>query len=67
MIPLSKLEVTKCHVKKAAAGENGHPIKFDHLLHPDHEINRLTGTQNPSRSVHFKVTDDNRACACPLA
>lgn len=25
------------------------PIKFDHLLHPDHEISRLMGTENPRR------------------
>lgn len=45
MIPLSKLEVTKCHVKKGTAGENRHPIKFDHWLHPNHEISRLMATQ----------------------
>lgn len=46
MIPLSTLEVTKCHVKRGAAGENRHPIKFDNLFRPDHEISRLMGTQN---------------------
>lgn len=42
---LSNPEVTKCHVKKGAAGQNRYPIKFDQPLHG---ISRLMGTQNPS-------------------
>lgn len=48
MIPLSKLEVRKCHQRKGGAGENRHPIKLDHLLRLNHEISRLMGTEPKS-------------------
>lgn len=46
MIPLAKLEVRKCQWRRGGAGQNRHPIKFDHLLRLNHEISRLMGTQS---------------------
>lgn len=48
--------------KRGVSKRDRRPIKFDHLLHLDHEISRLMGTETNvgiSR-VHFKVTEGKR-------